>query len=467
MVHAPRADQRGGTEIVTAEPKKRLRATLYTRVSELHGTTETSTDRQLALCRAYAESQEWDVIEHRTDRGISAYKKGVDRPGWRQVIADVEAGRTDVVLVHALDRAGRNAADLLKFVETCSDHGVRFASATQPIDTGSTYGGVIIAVLAAVAEVESAVKRERALSKVAELQENGEWTGGARPFGFRVEDKKLVPDDREGALLRDAAQRFLAGTSLRSIAREWTERGVRGPQGGRTWTAGTVRNVLASERHKGTTLTRRDHGRLLAKVEAASEEFSGYNRSARYMLTGLLVCGVCGARMAGRPEHGQRRYVCKRTGRVHLSISADLVEDLVTRRASQTEAEPSEGVVDPATLSAPLLAALDATDLKLDDWARKAAAAGLSASEIRAGREPLVAERDRLQAELDAVPSPGGWSALLDEVPDPTSVEWRAYLETVIDHVEIGPGQGAPNPAARVLVTWRHGVREFAPSETA
>ena len=65
------------------------------------------------------------------------------------------------------------------------EHGVAFVSATQPIDTGSTYGGIILAVLAAVAETESAIKRERALSKFAEQAANGEWTG--RAFGYTPE----------------------------------------------------------------------------------------------------------------------------------------------------------------------------------------------------------------------------------------------------------------------------------------
>lgn len=439
------------------------RAAIYTRVSEAHGPNETSTDRQLALCKAYAESQGWDVVQHYTDLGISAYKR-VDRPGWRKVLADVEAGRTDVVLVHALDRAGRNAADLLKFVETCRDRGVRFASATQPIDTGSSYGGIIIAVLAAVAEVESAVKRERALSKVAQLQADGLWAGGGRPFGFTVKDGRLVPDAREAELVRKAVERFLAGTSLRSVARGWNDAGITGPQGGTNWTAGTVRRVLENERHVGTTLTRRDHNRILTRLAKNAAEVAGYQRSTTYMLTGLLACGVCGEKMAGRPSRGNREYICRRTGTVHLTIPAEFVEELVTRRASAVVTAADTAVVDPATLSAPLLAALDDLERRMDDFAQAAATGGMDAGRIRRGLAPLEAERDRVQADLDAVAPPlipaGSWAELLADVDEPSPVEWRAYLEQVVDRVEIGPAAGAPSRSARVRITFRDGVRE-------
>jgi hypothetical protein len=142
-----------------------------------------------------------------------------------------------------------------------------------------------------------------------------------------------------------------------------------------------------------------------------------------------------------------------------------LVEDLVTRRASEVERNV-EGVVDPATLSAPLRAELERAEDRLRAWARDAAAAGLSPGEIRAGREPLVEERDGIAAELEAVApkSRSSWAELedlLQNMSDPTPVEWRAYIEQITDHVFIGPAKTSKGKLpldARVRIVWAHGV---------
>ena len=415
-----------------------MRAAVYTRISVDHEGQEDSTDRQEAACRAFCDMKGWDVAEVFTDRGISGWS-GVDRPGWRALERAVEAGEVEAVVVYAISRAARNTRRLLEFAEMCDARGAALESTSEPI--GGTYGRVFLTILGALAELESQTRSTRVRSKVEQMRADGRWLGGARPFGFRVKAGRLVPDKREGNLIREAVRHILAGGKWLSVARGWNEEGIKTPQGNK-WTGQKVRGVLEHERHVGTTLTRRDHKRIVAKVEAATYDRKGYNRSSRYMLTGLLVCSVCGARMVGRPEHGRRRYVCKATGRVHLSVPADVVEDVVTRRAADAEIE-AEDVVDPATLSAPLLAAIDDVETRIEAFAREAAAAGMSAAEIRAGREPLIAERDRLQRELDAVPVPReglGFAYLLEDVEDPTPVEWRAMVETVVDHVEIGPG---------------------------
>jgi site-specific DNA recombinase len=114
----------------------------------------------------------------------------------------VESADVDVVLVHALDRAGRNTVKLLQFVETCQAHGVVLVSVTQPIDTGSEYGGIIIAVLSAVAQMESKIKRQSALSKHLEDAEAGRYAGSYRTFGY-TRQMQQVPAEVE-AIRHDA-----------------------------------------------------------------------------------------------------------------------------------------------------------------------------------------------------------------------------------------------------------------------
>src|SRR5262245_38946007 len=97
------------------------RAIIYDRVSVKDAASQ---EEHLRRCRSYASSQDWTVVAEHVDTA-SGFKRDVIRPGWEQVRAIVESNKTDVVLVFAMSRAGRNAASLLKFVEECRDHDVK------------------------------------------------------------------------------------------------------------------------------------------------------------------------------------------------------------------------------------------------------------------------------------------------------------------------------------------------------
>lgn len=440
-----------------------MRAAVYTRTSYERGDGEEDTRAdQERRCRAFAESKGWQVSEVFTDRGISAWS-GAERPGWAALERAVEARDVDAVLVFQVSRSARNVGRLHAFVTLCQDRGVTFASASEGLDTSTAMGRMMVTIIGALAELESEIKSERTRLTLDSMRDAGLWTGGRRPFGFRPEDGRLVVDPDEAGLVREAATALLNGEGLKSIARRWTARGMSTPSGNQ-WNQSNVRKMLRNPRHAGTALTRRDHGRILARLDERAAEWGRYQRGDRYMLTGLARCGLCGAGLVGRRDRKRRRYICTASGRVHLQIVADAVEDIVTRRAADAVRE-DETVTDPAALSADLRAALDAAEARLEDWAREAAAAGMSAAEIRAGREPLAAERNRVLEELEATaPAEPSWTSLLEDVPEPTPAEWRAYLETVINHVEIGPavadGVRAPSTSARVRIRWRDGVLE-------
>jgi hypothetical protein len=157
------------------------------------------------------------------------------------------------------------------------------------------------------------------------------------------------------------------------------------------------------------------------------------------------MCTICENYLVGRPSEGVRRYVCLRSGKNHLSIAAEPVENFVGDMCSLMRVKRTV-VRDPAELSAPLLAELDALEAKLAAWAVNVAQAGLSPEEIREGRAPIAAERDRVQAELDK-------SAEETEAEPPIlwkkqaggeyTAEWGAMIAARVDHVDVRPvGRG-------------------------
>jgi DNA invertase Pin-like site-specific DNA recombinase len=445
---------------------------------------EDSTERQEQRCRAFCTAQSWDVVEVYSDSGISAFKDR-DRPAWRRMEQDITEGKLDRVVFFAVSRAGRNAAKLLAFVELCRQHGVEVASATEPIDTGSSFGPVILALLAAIAQMESQTKSERTKSKHVEMAQAGRYVGSYRPFGY-TRNMEQVPVEVEA--IRRGAEMYLNGATLAVVAKDWNDAGLTTTPGN-AWTVTTVRRVFENpiicgtrvhagkngDGNRGTgveyrgawapILTKGTFRKLVARF-AENAERQMPRRSEKYLLTGLLVCGICGTRLVGHPTAGKRRYACLPSQ--HLGIAAQPVEQYVGDMASLMLVKRTP-VRDPAQLSAPLLAELDDVDGKLAAWYANAAAAGVDADGIRDGARALVADRDRITSELERLAEKPTAEPLLfkaDSVEDLRagiySPEWAAMIAARVDHVEVAPttrGSAGRVPVdQRVRITWRDGV---------
>jgi site-specific DNA recombinase len=449
-----------------------VRTALYLRVSKKE---QQSLPDQQRKARAWCASRDWEVVQVFEDHGISAFS-GKDRPGWTALGRAVEAREVDAVVVFQISRSARNVGRLHQFVQQCQEADVLFASVSEGFDTSTPMGRAMIQVIGALAELESELRKDRTNLGLETLRLEGRWTG-RRPFGFAIDDGgKLVVDEDEGALVRECADRFLAGAGLRTIARDWNERGIYTPRrGDKTgdgeernaglWRANTLRDMISAPRHGGTTMTKKDHRRVLAKLEKQAERYS--RRGERYLLSGgLIICGRCGGRMLGRPDNGQANYICQASGPVHLRIVAGVVDALVTRRAAEVEAPATEGVADP---TGPLLAERDRIEAAMEALG----ASDLPEAVLRGRALRLQAELEDVERRIDELPPPDRRYGphLLEDMEEPTRNEWREAIETVVERVEIGParagGQRAPSSEARVRIVWKEGVRELPPTRTA
>jgi DNA invertase Pin-like site-specific DNA recombinase len=294
------------------------RAVIYDRVSE---PDETSQAAHLRQCEAFCEARGWDVVDRQTDTA-SGFSRKVRRPGWDVVQRLVEDHEVDAVVVFAVSRAGRNLASFARFVELCRDHDVTFASATEPIESAGPFGRVFLALLSALAEMESETKRERAMLGEEAHRRNGTYRGGNLAFGFAVEDgKKLVVDDVEAKLIREGASAFLNGASLKSVAQAWNDAeefphpSSPGAEPN-PWTGEHVRTTLRSERLVPEILTASDHRRLVRVFETRRTG----RAPDRYLLSGLVRCAVHDRPMTGRAG----KYACRHdpNKNVHLTVGA-------------------------------------------------------------------------------------------------------------------------------------------------
>ena len=129
------------------------------------------------------------------DGGISGGT--LERPALQRLLADIEAGRVDVVVVYKIDRLTRSLMDFAKLVEVFDRNKVTFVSVTQSFNTTTSMGRLTLNVLLSFAQFEREVIGERIRDKIAASRKKGMWMGGWAPLGYDVEDRKLVIDEAE------------------------------------------------------------------------------------------------------------------------------------------------------------------------------------------------------------------------------------------------------------------------------
>ena len=128
-----------------------LRCAIYTRKSTEHGLEQefNSLDAQREACESYIKSQTsqgWRALATRYDD--PAYSGGnLDRPALKRLLADIEAGRVDVVVVYKIDRLTRSLADFAKLVETFDARSISFVAVTQQFNTTTSMGRLTLNVL--------------------------------------------------------------------------------------------------------------------------------------------------------------------------------------------------------------------------------------------------------------------------------------------------------------------------------
>ncbi len=208
----------------------RQRCAIYTRKSTEEGLEQSfnSLDAQREACSAYILSQRhegWSELSDRYDDG--GFSGGsMERPGLRRLLADVRAGRLDVIVVYKVDRLTRALPDFAKMVEIFDAASVSFVSVTQAFNTTSSMGRLTLNVLLSFAQFEREVTAERIRDKVAASKRKGMWMGGAVPFGYEAQDKALIVNADEADAVRTIFREYLEVGSVPALRRRLDRLGV-------------------------------------------------------------------------------------------------------------------------------------------------------------------------------------------------------------------------------------------------
>ena len=213
-----------------ASEAKQLRCAVYTRKSTEHGLELefNSLDAQREACEAYIKSQAsqgWKALPQRYDD--PAYSGGnLDRPALKKLLADIEAGRIDVVVVYKIDRLTRSLADFAKLVEAFDARSISFVAVTQQFNTTTSMGRLTLNVLLSFAQFERELSSERVRDKIAASRRKGKWTGGTVPLGYEARDKKLVVNKTEAETVRTIFRLYIELKSFGRLVAELDRRGI-------------------------------------------------------------------------------------------------------------------------------------------------------------------------------------------------------------------------------------------------
>ena len=397
-------------------------------------------DRQRERCLSLLAARGWDLAGEYADNDVSASKHRGEKTAWSRMLADATAGRVDVVVAVDLDRLLRSVQDLIRLTDT----GAKVLTVDGEIDLTTADGEFRATMLAGIARFEVRRKGERQKRANAARAARGVRSGGRRPFGY--DSDGVTVREAEAAVIRGGYGALLSGVSLTEIARQWNAQGLvtaqkrykSGHKGEASpWRRDSVRSVLLNPRNAG----KRAHlGEIVNDTAewpslvpestwlAAVAELTNPSRRSpatrgRYLLSGLGLCGVCGATVhaGANSRPGIRAYRCSAsTG--HVARKAEPVEDYVAAvivgRLSRADAR--DLLADPT--SAPDLEATRAEAValrsRLNALAVDFADGSLTSGQLRTATERI---RTRL-AEIEALTAAAGRVNVLAPLIDADNV---------------------------------------------
>ena len=208
-----------------------VRCAVYTRKSTEEGLEQefNSLDAQREAGEAFIKSQAnegWKCLPERYDDG--GFTGGnMERPALQRLMADIEAGKIDCVVVYKVDRLSRSLLDFAQMMQTFDQHQVSFVSVTQQFNTATSMGRLVLNVLLSFAQFEREIISERTRDKIAATRRKGKWAGGHPILGYDVDPRgfRLLVNEAEAERVRAIFALYLEHESLLPVVQELEQRG--------------------------------------------------------------------------------------------------------------------------------------------------------------------------------------------------------------------------------------------------
>jgi site-specific DNA recombinase len=359
---------------------KPLRCAIYARKSTDEGLNQdfNSLDAQREAAEAYILSQRhagWTLVpKEYSDGGYTG--ANIERPGVRQLLADIEAGKVDCVVVYKVDRLSRSLIDFAKMMGLFEKYSVCFVSVTQQFNTDTPLGRLTLNILLSFAQFEREIISDRTRDKQVAARKKGKWTGGHILLGYDLDSRarRLIVNTEEAERVREMFRLYLDGTPVSDIVRRFDKLGWRNKQ----WT------TREGKLYGGSPLRRCHIYKLLGnilytgQVKVGSATFSGEHEAIidqqmfalaqtklqqnawtpgnshrvkfEALLRGLIYCSCCGSGMystySANKERRYRYYVCYRSQQklegycTSRAVSAPSVEEAVVESIRRVGVHP-------------------------------------------------------------------------------------------------------------------------------
>lgn len=353
-----------------------MKVAIYVRVSTLEQAEEGySIGEQKDKLKKYCEIKDWTITKIYSDPGFSG--SNLDRPSMQQMIADATTGLYDAVLVYKLDRLSRSQKDTLYLIEDVfQKNKIHFISLSENFDTSTAFGKAMIGILSVFAQLEREQIKERMMMGKAGRAKAGKIMAWSNiPFGYIKDHDTYDIDPLRADIVKDIFKRYLEGTSITRIYQQLNEEGHIGKNV--KWSYRTVRQVLGNATYTGNVtyhgklypalhrgiISKADYDEVQRQLKIrqieAEKKFYAHPFQSKYMLSGLLKCGYCGATLKINKAHRKNkpprwRYNCPNTqARSHAKTYAhknincpfkliyrDEAEDMVIREIKKLALHP-------------------------------------------------------------------------------------------------------------------------------
>ena len=358
------------------------RVALYLRVSSEEQRDRETIEIQREFLEPYCELYGFEVVKTFADDGVSGTISLHERPEGRQLLDDAQRGKFQAVLVYRLDRLGRSLLVVVDAHDRLENLGVSLRSATESIETATPSGRLIFQMLASFAEYERAAIGERTRAGLHRAYRGGRHMGVV-PYGYRADEHgylQIVPE--EAAVVRRIIEGIADGSTLYAEAKRLNDLGHPAPgwrygsqkrrPGSRVWSVTTISNIVRQRAYSGTHEVKINGGTDIIEqdvppiVDAAlqkraqttlkeNKRYPNRKNDHKYLLSGLVKCGVCGSGCAGHPttRNGKKYcyYTCRAsrtnnfgTGRPHKAsyVTAGWLEEMIWADVRAFLADPGE-----------------------------------------------------------------------------------------------------------------------------
>jgi site-specific DNA recombinase len=415
------------------------RVAIYTRKSVTEGLDQqfNTLHAQREAVEGYVRSQEgagWRALEERYDDG--GYSGATtERPAFQRLMADVAAGKVDVVAVYRLDRLSRSLLDFASLMREFEQRGVAFVSVTERFDSSTPIGRMTLNLLATFAQFERETIALRTKDKVSASRRRGMFTGGRPVLGYDIVNKKLVVNEVEAEVVCRIFEMYLELGSVLAVVEElrlrgitnkrWTNKASKTQGGGpfdKNVLAGLLRNPLyVGDVRAGDDNVPGEHEGIVERdvwdrvqqqlSRQAPDVGARATKRSTALLSGILRCR-CGAAMTPTTAKGRGRtyayYACAKLVKQGSAacpgsrVAAGVIEQFVVEQIRVV-------VRDPSVLEAAIAA-------DQDERGAERAKLATELGELRSGRGRHVGDRDRLIAAIGEGRAPASVMARVAEL---------------------------------------------------